>query len=37
MDGTGYVSRICAPQMTWEIVGRSAASGTYRSADELIT
>jgi uncharacterized protein len=37
MDGTGYVSRLFAPQMTWEIVGRSAASARYRSADEFIT
>jgi uncharacterized protein len=37
MDGTGYVSRLFAPQMTWEIVGRSAVSARYRSADEFIT
>lgn len=37
MDGTSYVSRIFAPAMTWEIVGRSAASASYRSADEFTT
>jgi ketosteroid isomerase-like protein len=37
MSGTGYVSRLFAPQMTWEIVGHSAASAKYRSADEFIT
>ncbi|HTW08597.1 MAG TPA: hypothetical protein VME46_13855 [Acidimicrobiales bacterium] len=37
MDGTGYVSRIFAPHMTWEIVGRSAASAKYANADEFIT
>ena len=37
MDGTSYVSRLFAPQMTWEIVGRSAASARYRSAEEFIT
>ena len=37
MDGTGYVSRIFAPQMTWEIVGRSAASAKYGNAEEFIT
>lgn len=37
MGGTSYVSRLFAPQMTWEIVGRSAASARYRGADEFIT
>lgn len=37
MDGTRYVSRLFAPLMTWEIVGRSAASANYRSASEFIT
>ena len=37
MDGTGYVSRLFAPKMTWEIVGRSAASTKFQSADEFIT
>jgi uncharacterized protein len=36
MRGTSYVSRLFAPQMTWEIVGRSAASARYLSADEFI-
>jgi ketosteroid isomerase-like protein len=36
MEGTGYVSRLFAPEMTWEIVGRSAASARYQSADEFI-
>jgi ketosteroid isomerase-like protein len=29
--GRGHVSRIFADDMTWEIVGRSAASGRYSS------
>lgn len=37
MGGTGYVGRLFAPNMTWEIVGRSAASESYRSADEFVT
>ena len=36
MEGTSYVSRLFAPEMTWEIVGRSAASARYRGADEFI-
>jgi uncharacterized protein len=36
MEGTSYVSRLFAPQMTWEIVGRSVTSAKYRSADEFI-
>ncbi|WP_106814802.1 nuclear transport factor 2 family protein [Microbacterium timonense] len=39
--GRGHVSRIFAPDMTWEIVGRSAAAGRYASArqfvDEVLT
>jgi ketosteroid isomerase-like protein len=35
MRGTGYISRIFAPDMTWEIVGRSVASGTYSTAQEF--
>jgi ketosteroid isomerase-like protein len=35
MNGSGNVSRIFAPQMTWEVFGRSAASGRYQSADEF--
>ena len=31
MNGTGYVSSLFADDMTWEIVGRSAASGKYAS------
>ena len=37
MRGTSYVSRLFAPQMTWEIVGRSAASAKYGNADEFIS
>jgi uncharacterized protein len=33
--GEGYVSTIFADEMTWEIVGRSRASGTYGSAQEF--
>jgi uncharacterized protein len=29
MNGTGYVTSIFSADMTWEIVGRSAASGKY--------
>ena len=36
MKGTSYVSRLFAPEMTWEIVGRSAVSARYRNADEFI-
>jgi ketosteroid isomerase-like protein len=39
--GRGHVRRIFAPDMTWEIVGRSAAAGRYSSArqfaDEVLT
>lgn len=31
-NGNGHVSRIFAPEMTWEIAGRSAAAGTSPSA-----
>jgi ketosteroid isomerase-like protein len=33
--GAGYVAGIFAADMTWEIVGRSRASGTYGSAREF--
>jgi ketosteroid isomerase-like protein len=33
--GEGYVSSIFAEEMTWQIVGRSRASGTYASAQEF--
>jgi len=33
--GEGYVASIFADEMTWEIVGRSRASGTYDSAQEF--
>jgi uncharacterized protein (DUF302 family)/ketosteroid isomerase-like protein len=35
MNGTGNVSAIFAPNMTWEIVGHSAASTRYSSAQEF--
>src|SRR5262249_37076469 len=35
MSGASYVASIFAPDMTWEIVGRSAASGTYATAAEF--
>ncbi len=35
-DGTGYVSSIFADTMTWEIAGRSAASGKYASTREFV-
>ncbi|NII70527.1 nuclear transport factor 2 family protein [Microbacterium ulmi] len=34
-EGKGYVSSIFADDLTWEIVGRSAASRHYRSAHEF--
>lgn len=37
MNGTGNVSRIFAPNMTWEVFGRSAASGRYESAADFAT
>ena len=36
MKGTSYVSRLFAPEMTWEIVGRSAVSARYRNAEEFL-
>ena len=33
--GKGYVASIFADDMTWEIVGRSQASGTYGSAQQF--
>jgi uncharacterized protein len=33
--GEGYVSSIFADEMTWEIVGRSRASGRYGTAREF--
>jgi uncharacterized protein len=35
-NGTGYVTSIFAEDMTWEIVGRSAASGKYASTDQFV-
>jgi uncharacterized protein len=35
-DGTGYVSSIFAEDMTWEIVGHSAASRKYANRQEFI-
>ena len=35
MNGNGNVSRIFAPHMTWEVFGRSAASGHYESAADF--
>jgi ketosteroid isomerase-like protein len=35
-NGTGYVSSIFADDMTWEIVGHSAASRRYANAAEFI-
>jgi len=37
MNGTGNVGRIFAPQMTWEVFGRSAVSGRYDSAADFAT
>lgn len=34
--GTGYVTDIFAPHLRWEIVGRSAVSTTYDSADQFV-
>src|SRR5688572_1987080 len=34
--GTAYVTSIFAPEMRWEIVGRSAVSSVYESAQEFI-
>jgi uncharacterized protein len=35
MNGAGYVASIFADDMTWEITGRSAASGKYANAREF--
>jgi ketosteroid isomerase-like protein len=35
MNGTGYVASIFSPDMTWEIVGHSAASSRYSTAQEF--
>ena len=35
MSGTGLVTSIFAPNMTWEIVGHSAASASYTTAQEF--
>ena len=37
MNGDRDVSRLFAPQMTWEVFGRSAASGRYESAADFAT
>ncbi|MGI5519860.1 nuclear transport factor 2 family protein [Micromonospora sp. CA-259024] len=34
--GTGYITGIFAPDMRWEIVGRSAASGTYGNTEQFV-
>ena len=34
--GEGHVSSIFADEMTWEIAGRSLASGTYGSARQFV-
>lgn len=34
--GTSYITAIFAPHLRWEIVGRSAASTTYDSADQFV-
>ena len=35
MKGTGYVADLFSPDMTWEIVGHSAASAKYSTAQEF--
>ena len=35
MNGTGNVGRIFAPEMTWEVYGRSAASGSTKALRTL--
>jgi uncharacterized protein len=37
MKGISYISELFAAEMTWEIVGRSAASAKYGSATEFIS
>jgi ketosteroid isomerase-like protein len=34
--GTGYITDIFAPGMRWEIVGNSAASGTYDGTERFV-
>jgi ketosteroid isomerase-like protein len=36
MNGTGYITSMFAPEMTWEITGRSVASRLYTSAQDFI-
>jgi len=35
-SGTGYISSIFAPEMKWEIVGRSAASKKYENTQQFV-
>jgi ketosteroid isomerase-like protein len=35
-DGTGYISSIFADDMTWEIAGRSAASGKFSNTQQFM-
>ncbi len=35
-NGTGYVGSIFAEDMTWEITGRSAASGKYANTQQFL-
>jgi ketosteroid isomerase-like protein len=35
MNGTGYVADLFSPELTWEIVGHSAASAKYSTAQEF--
>lgn len=35
MSASGYVASIFAPEMTWEIVGHSAASAKYSTSKEF--
>jgi ketosteroid isomerase-like protein len=37
MNGTDNIGTIFAPQMTWEVYGRSATSGRYESAADFAT
>jgi len=36
MNGTGYVAGIFADDMTWEIVGKSAASAKYANTRQFV-
>lgn len=36
MNGTGYITSMSAPDMSWEITGRPAASRVYTSAQDFI-